>query len=73
MLKEGLYLYIDGDYIKARGTTLGADNGVGVAFMMCIIDDTTLPHPPIECCISVQEEVGKKGGTVFDLLINCGH
>lgn len=66
MLNEGLDLYIDGDYIKARGTTLGADNGVGVAFMMCIIDDKELPHPPIECCISVQEEVGKKGGTVFD-------
>ncbi|MCM1304918.1 MAG: beta-Ala-His dipeptidase [Butyrivibrio sp.] len=66
MLKEGLDLYIDGDYIKARGTTLGADNGVGVAFMMCIIDDPDLPHPPIECCISVQEEVGKRGGTVFD-------
>lgn len=66
MLKEGLDLVIDGDYIKAKGTTLGADNGVGVAFMMCIIDDKTLPHPPIECCISVQEEVGKRGGTVFD-------
>lgn len=66
MLKEGLDLYIEGDYIKARGTTLGADNGVGVAFMMCIIDDPELPHPPIECCISVQEEVGKRGGTVFD-------
>lgn len=66
MEKEGLDLVIDGDYIKARGTTLGADNGVGVAFMMCIIDDKTLAHPPIECCISVQEEVGKRGGTVFD-------
>ena len=66
MLKEGLDLYIDGNFIKAKGTTLGADNGVGVAFMMCIIDDPELPHPPIECCISVQEEVGKRGGTVFD-------
>ncbi|MDO4274554.1 MAG: beta-Ala-His dipeptidase [Eubacteriales bacterium] len=66
MLKEGLDLYIDGDYIKAKGTTLGADNGVGVAFMMCIIDDPQLPHPPIECCISVQEEVGKKGAIEFN-------
>ena len=66
MLKEGVDLYIDGDYIRAKGTTLGADNGVGVAFMMCVIDDPTLPHPPIECCISVQEEVGKRGGIVFD-------
>ncbi len=66
MLTEGIRLVVDGDYIRADGTTLGADNGVGVAFMMCIIDDKDLPHPPIECCISVQEEVGKKGGTVFD-------
>lgn len=66
MLTEGLDLLIDGDYIKADGTTLGADNGVGIAFMMCVIDDKELAHPPIECCISVQEEVGKKGGTVFD-------
>ena len=58
MLKEGVDLYIDGDFIKAKGTTLGADNGVGVAFMMCIIDDKELPHPPIECCISVQEQDG---------------
>lgn len=66
LLKEGVDLVIDGDYIRAKGTTLGADNGVGIAFMMCIMDDPQLPHPPIECCISVQEEVGKKGGTVFD-------
>lgn len=66
MLTEGVRLVVDGNYVRADGTTLGADNGVGVAFMMCIIDDKTLPHPPIECCISVQEEVGKKGGTVFD-------
>ena len=66
MLTEGVRLVVDGDYIRADGTTLGADNGVGVAFMMCIIDDKALPHPPIECCISVQEEVGKRGGTVFD-------
>lgn len=66
MLTEGVRLVVDGDYIKGDGTTLGADNGVGVAFMMCIIDDKTLPHPPIECCISVQEEVGKKGAIEFN-------
>lgn len=66
MLTEGVRLVVDGNYIKGDGTTLGADNGVGVAFMMCIIDDKTLPHPPIECCISVQEEVGKKGAIEFN-------
>lgn len=66
MLKEGVRLVVDGDYIRADGTTLGADNGVGLAFMMCILGSRDLPHPPIECIISVQEEVGKRGGTVFD-------
>jgi dipeptidase D len=66
MLTEGIDLIIDGEFIKADRTTLGADNGVGIAFMMCIIDDQSLAHPPIECCISVQEEVGKRGGMVFD-------
>lgn len=66
MLKEGVRLKVDGDFIKADGTTLGADNGVGVAFMMMILGDPDLPHPPIECIISVQEEVGKRGGQQFD-------
>lgn len=66
MLTEGVRLVVDGNYIKGDGTTLGADNGVGVAFMMCIIDDKELQHPPIECCISVQEEVGKKGAIEFN-------
>lgn len=66
MLTEGVRLKVEGNYIKADGTTLGADNGVGVAFMMMILSDKELAHPPIECCISVQEEVGKRGGQVFD-------
>lgn len=66
MLKEGIRLVLDGDYIRTDGTTLGADNGVGVAFMMCILEADDIAHPPIECMITVQEEVGKCGGTVFD-------
>ncbi|MFV0364596.1 MAG: beta-Ala-His dipeptidase [Suipraeoptans sp.] len=66
MLTEGIRLVVDGDYIRADGTTLGADNGVGVAFMMCVLGASDLPHPPIECIISVQEEVGKRGGIVFN-------
>ena len=66
MLTEGIRLKVEGDYIKADGTTLGADNGVGVAFMMMILSDETLQHPPIECIIAVQEEVGKRGGQQFD-------
>ncbi|MDR2914551.1 MAG: beta-Ala-His dipeptidase [Tannerella sp.] len=66
MLTEGIRLVVDGDYIRADGTTLGADNGVGVAFMMCVLGSVDIPHPPIECIISVQEEVGKRGGIVFN-------
>lgn len=66
MLTEGIRLVVDGDYVRADGTTLGADNGVGVAIMMCVLGSTDLPHPPIECIITVQEEVGKRGGIVFN-------
>lgn len=66
MLTEGVRLKVEGDYIKGDGTTLGADNGVGVAFMMMILSDESLAHPPIECIIAVQEEVGKRGGQQFD-------
>lgn len=66
MLKEGIRLVVDGDFIRADGTTLGADNGVGVAIIMCILASTDLPHPPIEAIITVQEEVGKVGASTFD-------
>lgn len=67
MLKEGIRLKIDGDFIKGDGTTLGADNGVGVAFVLCILDSKDLPHPPLEAIITVQEEVGKVGAQNFDV------
>ncbi|WP_460798690.1 beta-Ala-His dipeptidase [Microbacterium sp. GXF0217] len=66
MLAEGVRLRLDGDYISGSGTTLGADNGVGVAFMMAILDSTEIAHPPIEAIITVQEEVGKAGAIALD-------
>lgn len=66
MLKEGIRLKIDGDFIKGDGTTLGADNGVGVAIVLCVLDSKDIPHPPIEAIITVQEEVGKVGAQKFD-------
>lgn len=66
MLKEGVRLVIDGDFIRADGTTLGADNGVGVAIIMSILGSTDLPHPPIEAIVTVQEEVGKVGASTFN-------
>lgn len=65
--KEGLKLKIDGDFIKADGTTLGADNGVGVAYVLALLDSDDIPHPPLEIILTVQEEVGKVGAQNFDV------
>lgn len=65
-LTEPLKLYIDGDYIKARGTTLGADNGIAAAYMLALLDAQDIDHPPIECVFTVEEEIGMGGATDFD-------
>ena len=65
-LTEPLKLYIDGDFIKAKGTTLGADNGIAVAYMLAILDNDTMEHPPVECVFTVEEEIGMGGATDFD-------
>lgn len=59
--KDPLSLYVEEGKLHARGTTLGADDGVGVAYMMSFLADDTLPHPPLECVFTVQEEVGLTG------------
>ena len=53
--------YIDGDWVKAKGTTLGADNGIGVAYAMGILADNSLKHGPLEALFTVDEEVGMDG------------
>ena len=53
--------YIDGDWIKARGTTLGADDGLGIAAIMAVMEDNTLKHGPIEGLITKDEETGMYG------------
>ena len=53
--------YIDGDWVTARGTTLGADNGMGVAATMAVLSDNTLEHGPIEGFFTVDEETGMTG------------
>ncbi len=64
--KDGLQLYIDGDYLKAKGTTLGADNGIAVAYMLEILDDDSLLHPELECVFTTDEEVGMTGALNLD-------
>lgn len=58
---EGIKMMIDGDWVKARGTTLGADNGIGVASMMAILESKELEHPPLEALFTVDEETGMSG------------
>lgn len=65
--KDGLKLYIDGDYIRAKGTTLGADDGIAVAYALTILDDSSIPHPRLEVVLTVCEEVGLLGATAMDL------
>lgn len=64
--KDPLELYIEDGWLHARGTTLGADDGTGVAYMLSILDDDTLPHPPLECVFTVQEEVGLHGAFALE-------
>ena len=61
--------YIDGDFIKAQGTTLGADNGIGMALMLAAITSDTLKHPALECLFTVDEETGLTGA--FRLQDGC--
>jgi dipeptidase D len=63
--KDPIDAYVDGDWVKAQGTTLGADNGVGVALALAAISDKELQHGPIEALFTVDEEVGMDG--VFGL------
>ena len=64
--KDPLDIYVDGDYIKARGTTLGADNGIAVAMAMAILADNTLEHPPLEIVLTSVEEAGMDGAKAID-------
>jgi len=58
---QGINMYVEGDWVKAKGTTLGADNGIGVAAMMTVLAATDLVHPAIEAIFTVDEEVGMTG------------
>ncbi len=77
-LKDPIDAYIDGDWVKARETTLGADNGIGVAFAMAVLADKTLKHGPIEALFTINEEEGMDGAFGLkpnwlkgEILLNC--
>ena len=58
---DPIQTYVDGEWVKAKGTTLGADNGIGVAAIMAVMEDKTLVHGPVEGLITADEETGMFG------------
>ncbi|HCP41079.1 MAG TPA: cytosol nonspecific dipeptidase, partial [Cryomorphaceae bacterium] len=58
---QGIDMYVDGDWVKARGTTLGADNGMGVAYIMAVLSSKDIPHPAIDALFTIDEETGMTG------------
>ena len=64
--KDPIELYVDGDWVKAKGTTLGADNGSAIAMMLMILDAEDVEHPAIQCIFTVQEEIGLLGASHLD-------
>lgn len=65
-LKDGLDICVDGDFVRANGTTLGGDNGIAVAMVLAILEDNDLPHPPIEALFTTDEETGMFGAEGLD-------
>lgn len=64
---DGLDIAHDGSCVFANGTTLGGDNGIAVAYMLALLADKTIPHPPLEIIITVDEEIGMEGAAGVDL------
>ena len=58
---QGIQMYVDGDWVRAKGTTLGADNGLGVATIMSILESNDIPHPELEALFTIDEETGMTG------------
>lgn len=74
---QGIEMYVDGDWVRAKGTTLGADNGLGVATIMAILESDSIAHPTLEALFTIDEETGMtgamglKGGLLRgDILLN---
>ena len=65
--REGLDLEADGDFVTARGTTLGGDDGIAVAMALALLDARDIPHPRLEVVLTVDEEVGMLGAAALDV------
>ena len=64
--RDGLSIYVEDDYVRAKGTTLGGDDGVAVAFALALLDNKNLVHPPLEIVLTVDEELGMIGASALD-------
>ncbi|MCA0900710.1 aminoacyl-histidine dipeptidase [Microbulbifer agarilyticus] len=76
-LTDSIKPYVDGEWVTAEGTTLGADNGIGVAAILALMESTDIPHPPLEALLTIDEEAGMTGAKHLqpghfeaDLLLN---
>lgn len=67
MDKEGLDLMVEGDFVTAKGTTLGGDDGIAVAMALAILDAKDIPHPRLEAVFTVDEEIGLLGAASIDV------
>lgn len=67
LLQDPITIIEEGDWMRADGTTLGADNGIAVAMMLAVLEDDTIVHPYLECIFTSDEEVGLIGATAIDL------
>lgn len=67
MEKDGLRLHAEGDYVFAKGTSLGGDDGIAIAYALAVLDSDSIPHPRLEVVITVDEEVGMDGAAYVDL------
>ena len=66
MKKDGIKIYRDGDFLKAEGTTLGGDDGIGVAYALAILDSSDIEHPEFEAVFTSDEEIGLIGAAALD-------
>lgn len=69
---DGLELYVEDGFLKAKDTTLGGDDGVAVAMALALMDSEDIPHPPIEAVFTVDEELGMEGAEAIDLSVLKG-
>lgn len=73
MKKEGLRIAVEGDRIYAKGTSLGGDDGIAVAYALALLSSDTLKHPKLEVILTTDEEVGMDGARGIDLSMITGH